>query len=514
MRIACLLGCTLLWGCTVDRELPGNDGAIPDGAVIDAPMTVIDAGPDAPAGDAGPPPMITPGAANRFLLQGMMLTPSGPLAGELLVENTLITCVAASCSGMAGATGATIIRTSGVISPGMIDTHNHGLFNIFDEGDWNPGMFYGDHDDWTLDARYKQVVDAKQYLGSEGTSPVDFRCEMDKYAEVKAMIAGTTSFTLAPGAIDLNCYASVIRTIDTSKNDLGVDKVRESTISIPDNAAATTLCNAFTADTVDAYVIHIGEGINATALNEFATLSSRAGGCLLAPQTAIVHGTALTPTEFATMAAAGMKLVWSPKSNLFLYDQTTRIDQAIAAGVQVIALAPDWSLGGSINLLDELRTADMVDTTKFGNILTPRRLFEMVTIDAAKVLAVDAVIGSLVVGKRADIAIYAINASDPYQGLLGAKPQTTELVMVDGRVLYGDSGLKAAGPAAPGCEDVSICGVPKFMCLAETDTTNKLNQTYAQIVQALTDGQTAYDAVVAPMGIAPFSPLAPVTKCN
>ena len=69
-------------------------------------------------------------------------------------------------------------------------------------------------------------------------------------------------------------------------------------------------------------------------------------GCLLAPQTAIVHGTALGNAEFTKMAATGMKLIWSPKSNLFLYNDTTRIDQAPLAGVSTIALAPDWSLGG------------------------------------------------------------------------------------------------------------------------------------------------------------------------
>jgi len=33
-----------------------------------------------------------------------------------------------------------------------------------------------------------QMVDAKQYLGVENGSPVDYRCEMDKYAENQALI--------------------------------------------------------------------------------------------------------------------------------------------------------------------------------------------------------------------------------------------------------------------------------------------------------------------------------------
>ncbi len=488
-------------GSTVDG---GDGGMVPDGAPIDAPR-----------GDGGPRPSLTPGATDRFLIQGVIVTPAGPITGELLVEGTNITCVAASCSAMAGASGATVIRTSGFVMPGMLDSHNHGLFNFLDEADWTPTMFWGDHDDWTVPAnepRYAQVLDAKQYLASEGTSPVDFRCEMDKFAEVKALISGTTSMVLAPGAIELRCYGSAARTIDTQQNDLPDDKLQVSA-SLPDNATAMTVCNRLAAGTADAYIVHIGEGINPTALNEWDTLKARASGCLIQSKVAIIHGTAFDASRFAEMGAANMGLIWSPKSNMFLYNDTTRIDLAIAGGVTKIALAPDWSLGGSVNLLDELRFADQIDTQKFGNMLTARRLFEMVTKDAAKVMAVDAMLGTLEVGKRADLFIVNGDPTDPYQSLLAARPESIELTMVDGRAMYGDPELMAAGPAIPGCEALTVCGAPKFICLAEASTADKLNQTWAQVLTALGDGLTAYDALVAP-AIAPMSPLPPNTKCN
>jgi imidazolonepropionase-like amidohydrolase len=457
----------LLIGLCAAASCRGEEIAFLDGGTSgpDAAMSA-DLGMDA---GSRARPTIVPGDPNRFLLRGTLLTPDGPLSGELLVEGTNITCVASSCSAQPGAAGATIIGTSGVILPGLIDAHNHGLFNIFDEDDWHPGKFYGSHNDWTSDVRYQQVLDAKQYLNKDVTSPVDLRCEIDKYAEIKALIAGTTSYTLAPGAVELACYESLARTIDTSRNDLGVDKLRTS-ISMPTNATAQSVCTSFTAGTTNAYVVHVAEGVNATAKNEFATLESRASGCLIAPQTAIVHGTALGIDEFTKMANAGMKLVWSPKSNLFLYNDTTRIDLAIQAGVKTIALAPDWSLGGSVNMLDELRVANQVSQSKWGGLLSPRRLFEMVTIEPARALGVDSVLGSLEVGKRADIVILGGDPSRPYESLLAATPMDIELVMVDGRALYGDLELKAAGPAAPGCEEVPICNATKFLCVAEAST--------------------------------------------
>lgn len=497
---------------------PGCPGSDMQG-MMTGPEADMAAPVDGPGGDGAvdggtrPQPVITPGAPDRFLLRGMMLTPNGPLLGELLVEGMNITCVAASCSAMAGAAGATVIQTSGVILPGLVDAHNHGLFNIFDEADWNPGKFYGSHNDWTSDPRYKQVVDAKQYLNSEGTSPVDYRCEIDKYAEIKALIAGTTSFTLAPGAIELSCYSSVARTIDTSRNGLGVDRVRTS-ISVPDNTTAQTICNAFTAGTTNAYVVHVAEGVNTTARNEFATLESRAGGCLLAPQTTIVHGTALGTAEFTKMAAAGMRLVWSPKSNLFLYNDTTRIDLAIQAGVSTIALAPDWSLGGSVNMLDELRAAQKVADSKWPGLLSARRLFEMATIEPARALGVDTYIGSLEVGKRADLVLLSGDPSKPYDAVIASTPRNLELVMLDGRAVYGEPVLKGAAPATPGCETVDLCGASKFLCVADVSTANKLNQTYSDILQGLKTGLADYDTVAAGMGITAFSPLAPLSSCK
>jgi 5-methylthioadenosine/S-adenosylhomocysteine deaminase len=86
-----------------------------------------------------------------------------------------------------------------------------------------------------------------------------------------------------------------------------------------------------------------------------------------------------------------------------------------------------------------------------GNVLTNERLFRMVTIDAAKALGVDAQLGSLEVGKRADLAIVGGDPGDPYTSIVNLRPNAVQLVMVDGHFLYGDAPLVAAGPAAPGC---------------------------------------------------------------
>ena len=459
-------------------------------------------------------PSFTPGASDRLLLKGHVVRPSGPIAGEVLVVGNTIKCAAVSCS---GAAGATIIDTQGIIFPGLIDAHNHAAFNMFDEADWNPGPIYRNHNQWPRnDRRYPQVMAAKKHL--ESSAGADLGCEMDKYGEIKALIAATTSVLLAPKLTVKACFGSLARTIDTPYNDIDGRDTIQTSISVPDERGGVGVCNAIDAGTTKAYIVHVGEGVDETSRKEFDTLANRARGCLLRKETTIIHGTAFGYLEFRKMALNDMALVWSPKSNMFLYKRadgqpaTTRIDLALQAGVKRIALGPDWALGGSMNLLDELRFAKKIATENHWTAVSDERLFRMVTIDAAKALGVADKLGSISPGKRADLVVIAGNGSQPFTALLKATPETVRLVMVDGRILYGDKDLHAALPSTPPCDALDVCGSPKFLCVAEASVANKFNQTLPQIDGALRSALRSYDK--AHPDIAPtLSPIAPLFSC-
>jgi len=500
-----------------DLAMPGTNDGGGDGGRVGPP-------PDF-AGQPGP--TVVKGASDRLLLIGTIVTPTEIIEGQVLVEGANITCVAAgaTCSGQAGAAGATVIDTQGIIAPGLIDTHNHILFDIFDGSDWSPLMLYMNHDQWPNEARYQAMLDVKQCLANDsqgkpswcgatgyGTAAGSLRCEMDKFGELKALVAGTTSVVGLPGTSSA-CFSSLARSIDVAQNGLGTDTVQTSAIFPPSTSSADGVCANFTSGTTTAYLVHCGEGIDARSLGEFSTLNTvtTTDGCLLAPQTAITHGTAFTATELMTMAQKGMKLTWSPASNVFLYGRTTDIPTALTAGVTV-ALAPDWSMGGSQNLLDELRFANGWDDMKWGNRLTSKDLVEMTTVNAAKVLGLEARLGKVAVSTLADLAVFAGDRGKPYDTIVGATPATVRMVMVGGKVLYGDLPLEAAAPALPGCEHVDICGAQKFLCVATTDTSNKLNQTYAEIKAALEKALSDADAQTPGDGWN-FAPLTPLVRC-
>lgn len=506
--------CDALAGCThtnvTDGTLCGTEMSCSGGTcAADVPP---------PAGDAQ---IVQQGAADKILLRGTVVTEAGFFAGEVLIDGETITCVAESCASAVQqmSPGPSIVATNGIILPGLIDTHNHILFDIFDESDWSPTKVYVNHNQWPGDARYGAMVDAKQYLNGEYSSPVSIGCELNKYGELKGLIAGTTSIAGAANPANKACYGSLARTIDQSSNDLPGDKVQAATL-FPNTTSANSVCSNLATGKTDSYLVHLGEGVDATSLNEFDKLWTvpTVDGCLHAPQTSIVHGTAFGDAEFTTMAERGMGLVWSPRSNVFLYGsgvdytKTTNIPLALSKGLNV-SLAPDWSIGGSQNLLDELRFASQVDDGAWGNILTPKQLFEMVTVNPAKALGLSNVIGSIAVGKKADLFVIGGDASAPYDALLATEPKNVRMVLVGGRTLYGDAALAALAPPGPACEALPMCGADKFVCVAENGGTasNKLGQTYADIVNVISGELQSYDDQNLTQW--DFSPIAPLVKC-
>ena len=482
--------------------------------------------------DPGTPEIIKAGSdPGKIVLVGCVVTPQGPINGSVFISSDTIQCVGASCVDDANAAQATVVRTHGVIMPGMIDTHNHILFDIFDENDWTPTKIYQNHDQWPQEPRYGALVDAKQYLNGELAIPgpngmsakisTPLGCEMNKYGEMKGLVAGTTSIVGSANPLDKICYGSLARTIDQKPNDLDSDKVQAATLT-PSSATANSVCQKYAEDVTDAYVIHRGEGVDETSRAEFDELGTltTTPGCLYAPETTVVHGTAFGEAEFKIMADSGMSLVWSPRSNVFLYGagtdytKTTDVKMALGLGINV-ALAPDWSMGGSPNLLAELKFAEEVDKNRWNDeLLSSELLVQMVTINAAKALGLDSVLGSLEVGKKADVTVILGDVTKPYDTIVAAQPRDVSLVLVNGVALYGDEVLKNAGPKWAPCEALDICGTPKFACVAEsvgTDT-DKLTQTWQEITTSLTSELEKFDALN--LSAWDFAPLTPLATCK
>lgn len=443
-----------------------------------------------------PEPRVTAGAADRYVLRGRVVTPTGVLSpGEVFITGGTITCVAASCAARTGYAGATIVETGGVIAPGMIDTHNHPQYNFLPP--WPPPRRYTRSAQWQDEPSYHDFTDVIR--NNENVIPdggVSNTCAMVKWGELRSIIAGTTTLQGGPNRVCVT--RTLTRNIEYGNDFGGVDHHRPNTLGISTVTAADAVGLRADMDSgeLTAYILHLAEGIDEPARREFDQLAARN---LITSAMVIIHGTALGVPEFTQLGAAHAKLIWSPRSNIILYGRTTNVGLALDAGMTV-ALAPDWTPSGGPNLLSELRYGRYVSQAAMGGRLTSRDLVEMVTSRAAT--AVDRPqVGSLVEGRYADVMVVPDRGCDAYDTLIDAPTADVRLVVLNGRPVYGDAALMGALPAAAlaRCEPTTVCGLPKTICVALATTTDGLNQSLTQVEAQLRAFTTPY----------PLAPLCP-----
>lgn len=483
---------------------PTDRGPAPDGGTVDVPRDIGPLNDGAFSGIAegmspeaiperrvrcttNPPGVVrvTAGAADRYVLRGRVAAPGGVInAGEVLVVNGLLACVAASCAGRPGYDGATRIDTAGVIHPGMVNAHDHPQYSFLPP--WQVTRRYTNSGQWASTPSYRDFTQVLRE--NEGT----YTCQMVKWGELRALVSGTTTLQGAPNR---NCVTrTLVRNIEYGADFGGVDTHRPNTLGIDTvtSADAMDLRRDMDSGALTAYLLHLSEGIDEVSRREYDQLVMRN---MLARGLVAIHGTAFRAAEFAAFGMARARLVWSPRSNVILYGRTTDVGLALDNNVP-IALAPDWTPSGGPNLLAELRYARAISTTYLNRRLSDRRLVEMATSEAATVVDRTQT-GSLVEGRYADLVVVPDHGCDAWATLIDTPTADVRLVMVGGRPLYGDTALMEALPAAAQarCESVSFCGQAKRICVALAATDNLLNQGLADIERDLRTFTTPYPLV-------------------
>ena len=402
-----------------------------------------------------------------------MLTPGTVYRGGQVAFDAegVITCVGCGCE--AGAAGRTrVICPRGVITPGLINTHDHITF-AQNSPHIDTGERYEQRNDWRSGRRgHSKILSAASANADE-----------IRWGELRFLMGGTTATVGAGGE------PAFLRNLDSAALEEGLNQAAVDADSFPLGDANGTqldsgcgypsITQASSIASVDSYEAHIAEGIDREARNEFLCTSGTTNGGqdLLLPQTAVVQGVGLLPGDYATMAAAGAALVWSPRSNISLYGNTASVTVAARLGVP-IALGTDWIVTGSMNLLRELKCADGLNATYYDHFFTDEGLWRMVTVNAAAVAAVDDVVGVLAPGRVADIAIFDGSLHDSFRAAIDAAPADVALVMRGGRAIYGDAAL--VGSLASGCDALTVCGNSKQLC-----ATSEIGKSYQALAAAV-----------------------------
>ena len=125
----------------------------------------------------------------------------------------------------------------------------------------------------------------------------------------------------------------------------------------------------------------------------------------------VAHGVWLTLNEVRTLARHRVSVAHCPVSNMKLASGgVAPVPEMIQAGIPV-ALGTDSALSNnSADLFGEMKTASLVHkaTRWDARVLPAQQALDMVTVDAARALGAFETIGSIEVGKRADLAVVSL----------------------------------------------------------------------------------------------------------
>ena len=165
---------------------------------------------------------------------------------------------------------------------------------------------------------------------------------------------------------------------------------------------------------------------------------------------ALAHCVHLSKDEIETLLQTKTNVVHCPSSNLKLGSGIAPVAELLERGVSVSLGADGAACNNRLDMFTEMRTAALLQKALHGpEVLPARRALRMATIDGAIAMGLDADIGSIEVGKKADLAVIRLGgihtspaARDVVSSIVySAEASDVRSVVVDGRILMNERRL-------------------------------------------------------------------------
>jgi 5-methylthioadenosine/S-adenosylhomocysteine deaminase len=155
--------------------------------------------------------------------------------------------------------------------------------------------------------------------------------------------------------------------------------------------------------------------------------------------------------DISRIAASASPVAHCPASNAKLGHGTAPLDELLAAGVTVGLGSDSMASNNRMDILEEARLALLAQRMRTGihGAPTAADVLELATISGAAALGLSDRIGSLEVGKDADLAVFALDPVEPTPdpataAVFSITAGRTRFVSVAGRPLVRDGRLVSA----------------------------------------------------------------------
>lgn len=173
----------------------------------------------------------------------------------------------------------------------------------------------------------------------------------------------------------------------------------------------------------------------------------------------LAHCVHLSQGDIAKFAATGTGVAHCPSSNGRLGSGIAPVPELLGAGVPVGLGVDGVASNENGSLAAELRQAVLAARFRLGPLaLSARTALRMATTEGARCLGRGAELGSLEVGKLADIAVWQLDGlghadiADPICALVFGPPAPLRLLAVSGQALVVDNQLRTADTATLAAE--------------------------------------------------------------
>jgi cytosine/adenosine deaminase-related metal-dependent hydrolase len=173
-------------------------------------------------------------------------------------------------------------------------------------------------------------------------------------------------------------------------------------------------------------------------------------GALASHMTA-AHCVMIDEVETGLLAEHGVAVAHCPRSNALLGCGIAPLADLRAAGLRVGLGTDSPASAPSFDMFDELRAAVMAARARErrSDVLSAAQALELATLGSAHALGLGDEVGSLVPGKRADLAVVSLAGSpyfpweDPAAAVaFGGSPERVEATFVGGQVRYERGGFE------------------------------------------------------------------------
>jgi len=154
--------------------------------------------------------------------------------------------------------------------------------------------------------------------------------------------------------------------------------------------------------------------------SDYVDVYDRAGG--LGERTVLAHAIHLSGRELARLVETGTRVAHCPASNLFLASGVMPLSRYLAAGLVVglgsdVAAGPDPSIFGAMRVGAYTQNALRIVRETGDRVLGPLEWLRIGTLEGARALGLDDLIGSVEAGKEADLIVVDPSLTAPMPGI-------------------------------------------------------------------------------------------------